>query len=94
MVGVSHDVGHHEQDWFSPSIATVFRDKVSDLWQCAEFMECFHLRSCVIGVHDTCKPRTLRHPSLVLGDIALVMTCLWAWWMPVTMMILLGFELR
>ena len=87
---VSDDLGDHEEH------CRIFQvnDKISDLWLCAEFIERFHLLSCVIGVHDTCKPNTDLQPPRVLDDKALVITCLWAWWMPVTMMILFGSELR
>ena len=52
MVHVTNNVGYHEYRGAIPCVHAY--DKVSNLWQRTEFVECFHVRSCVSV--DGCPP--------------------------------------
>jgi hypothetical protein len=47
MIHATNYVGYHEHKGVIPCVHAY--DKVSNLWQRAEFVECFHVPTCVCG---------------------------------------------
>ena len=48
VIGVSDDFCYHV-DKIIPSMVALSYHEVANLWECAEFFECFHLLSFVRG---------------------------------------------
>ena len=76
VIGVSDDGRYHENGLMPVVVGKVSHDKVSNLWQCAEFIECFHLLSFVMGLQLRQMSSTPRHPLFVGSVMCSVFTSL------------------